>query len=348
MFGLDLGRDVEENHLFDDHLWPLSLIMSFRTHDHLKNAEGIKVTIEQEESIVVNEEKGVRSCNKEPTTTIHRLSQRICNLVSERTQGQFQPTPETHFIYLVTHLSYYGYCFNPISFYYVVDKNHQSSSQQEQQETNKKNAFVAEVSNTPWNEMYAYVLHPNSSDHVQAMRRSKSATSYLHPKCFHVSPFMEMSYDYDWIVDDWSPQHTRVVITMRNNNTTTSSGDNKNNQKNNTNSHDDDAMRKQPPLPSVQFTATVEIDALGLDPFTLAWQLARYPTYCFIVQVWIHYEALWLFLKGISLKPHPHGTKTTLGRILGGIVKPIMALKDHLSGGGSTCKGVLNAKTKES
>ncbi len=50
-------------------------------------------------------------------------------------------------IRLLTHLRYFGYCFNPVSFYYCFD------ARRDRVET-----IVAEITNTPWNERHAYVL----------------------------------------------------------------------------------------------------------------------------------------------------------------------------------------------
>ncbi len=84
-------------------------------------------------------------------------------------------------IRLLTHLSYFGYCFNPVSFYYCYDVSG------EHLET-----IVAEVNNTPWGERYCYVLHEDAHDHDGNVRRYRPA------KAMHVSPFMEMDIDYDW------------------------------------------------------------------------------------------------------------------------------------------------------
>ncbi len=50
-------------------------------------------------------------------------------------------------IRLLTHLRYFGYCFNPVSFYYCYDPSGQDIV-----------AVVAEVTNTPWGERHCYVL----------------------------------------------------------------------------------------------------------------------------------------------------------------------------------------------
>jgi DUF1365 family protein len=65
-------------------------------------------------------------------------------------------------ILLLTHLAYFGYCFNPVSFYFVY-----SGSIVE--------AVIAEVSNTPWGEMHYYVMHPNCRDVVCSQLRLPSS-----------------------------------------------------------------------------------------------------------------------------------------------------------------------------
>lgn len=84
-------------------------------------------------------------------------------------------------IRLLTNLSYFGYCFNPVSFYYCFDTDDQ------QVET-----IVAEVNNTPWGERFCYVLS-------EAMNQGKATHKRYSPvKQMHVSPFMPMDIDYDW------------------------------------------------------------------------------------------------------------------------------------------------------
>jgi DUF1365 family protein len=104
------------------------------------------------------------------------LEESIRRLVEERT-GQRPTGP----IRLLTHLRYFGYCFNPVSFYYCFDETG------EHLET-----IVAEVNNTPWGETHCYVL---SSDRNIGRDRTRR---YLLDKEMHVSPFMPMNIDYDW------------------------------------------------------------------------------------------------------------------------------------------------------
>ena len=80
-------------------------------------------------------------------------------------------------IRLLTHLRYFGYCFNPVSFYYCFDKDDVSVE-----------LIMAEVTNTPWNERYCYFIKD---------KKNKNFNQSLKKK-FHVSPFWDMDHDYEW------------------------------------------------------------------------------------------------------------------------------------------------------
>lgn len=82
-------------------------------------------------------------------------------------------------IRLLTHLRYFGHCFNPVSFYYCFDAG-----------DTRVDAMVLEVTNTPWQERHCYVLENASPDTPIA--------HYRFGKDFHVSPFLPMDMHYDW------------------------------------------------------------------------------------------------------------------------------------------------------
>lgn len=84
-------------------------------------------------------------------------------------------------IRLLTHLRYWGYGFNPVSFYFCFDRSDRDLE-----------TVVGEVNNTPWGEQHCYVLH-RAMDSGPAPRKC-----YRFPKAFHVSPFMGMKQDYTW------------------------------------------------------------------------------------------------------------------------------------------------------
>ncbi len=82
---------------------------------------------------------------------------------------------------LLTNLSYFGYCFNPVSFYYCYREDGQTLD-----------TIVAEVNNTPWGERDTYVLPASQNT------SSGNALRFQPAKKMHVSPFMPMEIDYDW------------------------------------------------------------------------------------------------------------------------------------------------------
>lgn len=90
-------------------------------------------------------------------------------------------------IRLLTHLRYFGYSFNPVSFYYVYDAT-----------DTKVEVIVAEITNTPWKQRHCYVLDTCNSALVAADAPNYSHWQWHFDKQFHVSPFMPMNMRYDW------------------------------------------------------------------------------------------------------------------------------------------------------
>ena len=84
-------------------------------------------------------------------------------------------------IRLLTHLRYFGHCFNPVSFYYCHDAG-----------GGRLRAVVAEVTNTPWGERHAYVMP------VAREALSAGVVRGRFRKHLHVSPLMAMDLLYDW------------------------------------------------------------------------------------------------------------------------------------------------------
>jgi len=99
-------------------------------------------------------------------------------------------------IRLLTHLRYFGYVFNPVSFYYCFDE------QDTQVET-----IVAEITNTPWKERHAYVL---PAEHA---RLTPDVMQFEFAKQFHVSPFWPMDMRYQWRL---TTPNERLLVNMRN------------------------------------------------------------------------------------------------------------------------------------
>ena len=99
-------------------------------------------------------------------------------------------------IRLLTNLRYFGYCFNPVSFYYCFNEA-----------DDKVEAIMAEVTNTPWKERYAYVIEK------QDQTNNKPRLVASPKKQLHVSPFWGMDHDYDW---SFSQPEINLSVYMRN------------------------------------------------------------------------------------------------------------------------------------
>jgi DUF1365 family protein len=121
------------------------------------------------------------------------LAQAVRDLVEQRL-GRRPQGP----IRLLTHLRYFGYCFNPVSFYFCYDRD-----------DHRVDTIVAEVTNTPWNEQHCYVLGDSLNEGIGTKKRFRFA------KTFHVSPFMDMAVDYDWRLCE---PGQRLTIHMENRN----------------------------------------------------------------------------------------------------------------------------------
>jgi uncharacterized protein len=95
-------------------------------------------------------------------------------------------------VFLLTHLRYLGYVFNPVSFYYCYDA------------AGRLELMMAEVNST-FGERYNYWLDASNQ------RASIAAKRYTTAKHMHVSPFMDMRLTYDWI---FTPPGERLVAHM--------------------------------------------------------------------------------------------------------------------------------------
>lgn len=117
------------------------------------------------------------------------LAEAVRDLVQERTG--VRPTGP---IRLLTHLSYFGYRFNPVSFYYIFNSTGRMVE-----------TIVAEINNTPWEEQYCYVL--SEAENTTPGARRKRYRRFQ--KVFHVSPFLPMDMEYAWEFTD--PAKTLAV-----------------------------------------------------------------------------------------------------------------------------------------
>lgn len=98
-------------------------------------------------------------------------------------------------IRMLTHLRYFGYIFNPVTFYYCFD------------DRDRVSAIVAEITNTPWGERHAYVLDANRLPSAPGKRPMR----WRFGKEFHVSPFLPLDAEYDWT---FTPPDDSLLVHM--------------------------------------------------------------------------------------------------------------------------------------
>ena len=93
-------------------------------------------------------------------------------------------------IFLLTHLRYLGYCFNPVSFFYCFDR------------TEQLQVVLAEVRNT-FGGAHNYWLRPETTSHTFRAAAAKS---------LYVSPFMPVDLEYTFA---FTPPADRLVAHMK-------------------------------------------------------------------------------------------------------------------------------------
>ena len=98
-------------------------------------------------------------------------------------------------IRMLAHLRYFGYCFNPVTFYYCFSRN-----------DDRVDHILAEVTNTPWKERHAYVLSASKENKSSKIKSNMK-------KELHVSPFWDMEHVYDWA---FSSPKDKLNVFMKN------------------------------------------------------------------------------------------------------------------------------------
>lgn len=188
------------------------------------------------------------------------VRRRYAELTGRRPEGPIR---------LLTHLRYFGYSFNPVSFYYCFREDGETLD-----------GIVAEITNTPWKERHSYVLPIDGAE--AGARGSSEAAVALEPwrwrfdKRFHVSPFMPMDRGYDW---RFNAPDERLLVHM--------------------NIERTDGR---------DFDATLTLQRRPLSAATLAGCLLRHPWMTAKVVFAIHWQALRLWLKRNPVYDHPNKT----------------------------------------
>jgi DUF1365 family protein len=166
-------------------------------------------------------------------------------------------------IRMLTHLRYFGHCFNPATFYYCFDRRDQ-----------RLETIVVEIHNTPWGEVFCYVLPARSNEHPLPQWRR-----FRFSKAFHVSPFIGMDIAYDW---RFTVPGERLGVHMID-------------------------FQEGRPL----FDASLRLERRPISREALTRVLFRYPVMTGKVLGLIYFQALRLTLKGVPFYTHPRKVKPT-------------------------------------
>jgi DUF1365 family protein len=184
-------------------------------------------------------------------------------------------------IFLLTHLRYFGYVFNPVSFYYCYDR------------AGNLRQLMAEVNST-FGERHNYWLTAANE------RESAAARRYSTAKQMHVSPFMGMNLDYDWI---FTPPGERLVAHMNT-------------------AQDGKAF----------FDATLELTHRPWTRSELHRTLVAYPFMTLRVIAGIHWQALKLWLKRVPVFTHVAKTRANRTGHKHAEVSAVGATKGNVAG----------------
>jgi DUF1365 family protein len=164
-------------------------------------------------------------------------------------------------IALLSQLRCWGMCFDPIRLYVCFDASE------------RIDALVAEVTNTPWNEQHSYVFDARRAQHSGA---PNGPLVFEVDKDFHVSPFFGMNHRYHFRFDV-SARADRLRLGIENR-------------------HDATPV----------FHAALALERRGFARSARRRLLVRFPWMPAETLIAIYWQALRLWLRGATFHPHPH------------------------------------------
>mgnify|MGYP002632943812 CR=1 FL=1 len=192
------------------------------------------------------------------------LGESIRDLVHKKT-GQRPAGP----IRLLTNLRYFFYKSNPVSFYYCFEPDGHTVQ-----------AVVAEVTNTPWGEMYCYVL--GDQEKLATVQEREDNLFFRTAKEFTVSPFMPLAMEYHF---EFSVPGEKLLVKMQN--------------------HRDGKLI---------FDVALRLQSQPISARTLAKQLLKMPLMTIKVTVSIYWQAIKIWRKGVPFLGHAHEKTNNIGK----------------------------------
>jgi DUF1365 family protein len=196
--------------------------------------------------------------NPDAGTLLESVLQKVEEATGWRPDGAVQ---------LITHPRYFGYVFNPVSFYFCYDQGDQPNAGA------VPRVILAQITNTPWKETHTYCLETRRQPSDGAPGEGWRSERFEFSKRFHVSPFNPMNQHYRWTFSFRGPE-LRVHMNVL---------------------QDDEK----------QFDATLVVHRTSLDRKVLHRSLRQFPLEAFKVTAGIYWHALKLKIKGAKFSTHP-------------------------------------------
>ncbi len=245
-----------------DHGFQNRLFMAYLDLDELED-------LTQEEGLISRRRFAAASFDEDAhlVESDEPLRTGVESLVLQRTGMQL-----TGPIRLLTQLRYFGYYFSPLNLYYCFDADGDDLQ-----------AVVAEVGNTPWGEQHCYVLWEGNRVDWDA------GLQFRHTKDFHVSPFMQMEVEYQWLLNTPGEELTVSIENLT--------------REFEVQGEDDHGS----PTPSADrfFTAAMTLKKRPLTKSSLGRMKIRYPVMTMQIMAAIYWQALKLWWKKCPSYRHP-------------------------------------------